>query len=148
MSETPEPGAEAPNEAPPPSFLRILELSLRGLWAQCVGLFDLAALETRLAVLNMVEMVALALCAGLFAITAWWLLLAGLTAQMVHSGMSLAMALFIIGFINVVLAVFAVLRIRKLGETLHFDATRAALIAAARINDDSADAAESTPPQG
>jgi len=146
MNAAPEAGAEPQPEEARPSFIHLLQLSTRGLWSQAVGLFDLAALETRLAVLNVVEMVALALCAGLFAITAWWLLLAGLTTQMVHSGMPLPLALFIVGFINVALAVLAVWRIRRLADTLHFDATRAALTAAARINDESADAAEPTPP--
>lgn len=144
-----QPGAEpSHSDQAPPSIRQILQSSVRGLWSQCTGLFDLAALETRLAVLNLVEMVALALCAGLFAITAWWLLLAGITAQLVRVGMTLPLALLIIGVVNVVLAVLAVLRIRKLGETLHFDATLAALRAATQIKEESADAAESTPPPG
>jgi|GEM_PF-3240283 len=145
-----DPAGDSTGDPPPgkPSIKQSIQNSARGIWRQCLGVFDLAALETRLAVLNVVEMVALALCAGLFAITAWWLLLAGVTAQLVHKGLSLPQALFIVGTINVILAVLAVLRIRKLGETLHFDATRAALGAVAQINHEAADAAESTPPQG
>jgi hypothetical protein len=94
----------------------------------------------------MVEMLALALGAALFAITAWWLLLAAVTAQLITSGMTMAGALLLIGIINVVLAVLAVLRIRKLSDNLDFATTRSALQASASPAE-TTPRAETTPPE-
>lgn len=113
--------------AAPPSLLETLRQTLRSLLAQWLGLLNLAALEARLAALNLVEMIALALCAALFALTTWWLLLAALTVLLVRSGVPLLATLAGIAVLNVLLAALTLGRVRKLGESLRFSATRAVL---------------------
>lgn len=119
----------APEQPPPQgaSMLETLQLSLRNVWSQWLGIVDLAALEARLAALTMVEMAALALAAALFAITAWWLVLAAIAAQLVAFGVPMAAALVGIGVVNLLLAYLAINRARKLAGLLSFDATRTAL---------------------
>ena len=75
----------------PPSVAHALQRLLQSVVAQVVGIADLAAMEARLAAMTIVEMVALALGAALFAITAWWLLLAAVTAYLITVGMSLSL---------------------------------------------------------
>jgi hypothetical protein len=127
MGDAPGDSAAPATDSAPPSLLDTLRLSLRALLAQWLSVVDLVALEARLAALNLVEMIALALCAALCALTAWWLLLAALTALLVAAGVPLTAMLAGIAATNLALAIFAVLRLRKLGDNLQFSATRAAL---------------------
>ncbi len=125
----------------PASIQETLRAGLGSLKAQWLGIVDLAALETKFAALTLVEMLALALAAALFAITAWWLLMAAVTAQLLALGLPLALALLLIGLLNIAMALTAVARIRSLQPHLDFKATRHAISEAAHTETDDEEAA-------
>ena len=88
---------------------------------------DLLALELRLAGFSLAQMAALAVASALFAAGAWGAIAAGGVVWLYAHGVSLAVALLVVGGLSALLAVISILWALRLSRRLGFPATRRVL---------------------
>lgn len=118
-------------EAPSPSgghapisllqMLRSLAADVQGQVSERVHLF---ALEMKRAGLALAQMVALAVAAALFALTAWLALWIGLAAALIDGGLAWGWVWLIVLALNAGGIAFALLRVKKLTHLLTLPATK------------------------
>ncbi len=113
--------AETPRAGGP---LATLNQTLRQGRELLAGIADVAALEGRLAVQSVAQMLALAVGSALLACSAWGLLLAALAFALARAGVPWLWLLPTMAIVNGLLAWWAVRRLRALADDLGFKATR------------------------
>lgn len=92
-----------------------------------VHTFEIAALESRLAAVAAVSMVAVGLGILVLALSAWGLLIAAGVGALIETGMSVAAALLLAAAVSLVAAGLLALLFPWLARRMNFSATRRAL---------------------
>lgn len=87
-------------------------------------ILELASLETRLATMSLLEMVAFAIGAALLGFSLWLLVLAAIAGGLMALGLSWPLALLVLAVLSGAGVWFSIRRVRKLSENLRFTATR------------------------
>lgn len=122
------PATASSPDAPPPTLLASLAAFARELPGLLSDRVELLTLELERAGRALAEMVLLLLAAAVLAVTAWLVLWAGIAALLLAFGLPLAAALLLVLLVNVLAAMLAVSRAKRLLPRIGLPATRRHLV--------------------